>query len=72
MVLSYIVYVTNLYNYCRFGYAWFMVFNVTFNNISVIVAVISIGEGNRSIRGKPPTFHMSLTNVITSCCIEDT
>jgi hypothetical protein len=27
---------TILYNYCRFGYVWFMVFNATFNNISVI------------------------------------
>ena len=32
-----------------------MVFNDTFNNISVIVAVSFIGGGNRSTRRKPPT-----------------
>jgi hypothetical protein len=40
-----------------------MVFNATFNNISVIMAVVSfIGERNQR---KPPTCHKSLTNLIT-------
>jgi len=43
----------------------FMVFNATFNNISVIVAVSFIGVGNRSTSRKPPTCHKSLTNCIT-------
>ena len=49
---------------------WFMVFNSTFNNISVtqkmyIVAVSFIDEGNRSTRRKPLTCRRSLTNSIT-------
>ena len=39
-----------------------MVFNATFNNISVIVAVSFIGGGNQSTWKKPPTCHKSLTN----------
>jgi hypothetical protein len=35
------------------------VFNVTFNNISVIVAVSFIGGGNRSVRTKQPTCRKS-------------
>jgi hypothetical protein len=42
-----------------------MVFNATFNNISVIVAVSFIGGGNLSTRRKPPTCHKSLTIFIT-------
>jgi len=37
---------------------------------SYIMAVIFIGGGNRSTRGKLPTCHKSLTNFITKCCIE--
>jgi len=40
-----------------------MVFNATFNNISVIL---------KSIRRKPPTCRKSLKNFITLCCIEYT
>jgi len=32
---------------------------------SYIVTVSIIGEGNRSTRGKPPTYRKSLTNFIT-------
>ena len=32
-----------------------MVYNTTFNNISVILAVSFIGGGNQSTRRKPPT-----------------
>jgi len=40
-----------------------MVFNATFNNISVISwRSILIGRGNRSTRRKAPTFRQSLTN----------
>jgi hypothetical protein len=45
-----------------------VVFNATFNNISVtryIVAVSFIGGGNWRIRRKPPTSRKSLTNIIT-------
>jgi hypothetical protein len=45
-----------------------MVFNATFNNISVIVAVSFIGGGNLSTRRKPLTCHKSLTIFITLCC----
>ena len=38
-----------------------MVFNDTFNNISVVVS-FTVG-GNQSTLGKPPTCHKSLTNV---------
>jgi len=44
---------------------WLMVFDATFNNISVtlyIVMVSFIGGGNRR---KPPTCRKSLTNFIT-------
>ena len=37
---------------------------------SYIVAVSSIGGGNRSIRRKQQTCHKTLTNFITYCCIE--
>jgi hypothetical protein len=46
-----------------------MVFNASFNNISVIVAVSFIGGGKRSTRRKPPTYRKSLRNFITYCCI---
>ena len=50
-----------------------MVFNATFNNISVISwRSIIIGGGNRSTRRKPSTCRKSLTNFITYCCIEHT
>jgi hypothetical protein len=43
-----------------------MVFNATFNNISVIsLWSVLFNEGNRSIRRKPPTRRKSLTNLIT-------
>ena len=45
-----------------------MVFNATFNNISVISwrSVLSVvGGGNRSTRRKPPTCRKSLTTFIT-------
>ena len=47
-----------------------MVFNATFNNISVISwrSVLMV-RGNRR---KPPTCHKSLTNFFTQCCIEYT
>jgi len=41
-----------------------MVFNTTFNNISLIVVVNFIGEGNRSIQRKPSTSLVSLKNFI--------
>ena len=44
-------------------FGWFIVFNVTFNNISVISCFI--GGGNRNTRRKPPTCRKSLTNFIT-------
>ena len=48
-----------------------MMFNATFNNISVTVSFI--GGGNQSTRRKPPTSCCkSLTNFITWCCIEYT
>ena len=37
----------------RFGLVWFMVFNATFNSISVIVAVSFIDGGNRGTQRKP-------------------
>jgi len=42
-----------------------MVFNATFNNISIIMAVSFIGGGNWSTRRKSPTCLKSLTNLIT-------
>jgi hypothetical protein len=43
-----------------------IMFNVTFNNISVNIMMINFnGEGNRSARRKPLTCHKSLTNFIT-------
>ena len=56
------------------GYFWFlslanyrfvclMVFNTTFNNISVMLwRSVFIGGGNRRTRRKPPTCRKSLTN----------
>ena len=52
------------------GGLWFMVFNVTFNTISVKSWRCFIGGGNRRTRRKPPTCRKSLTNLITYCCIE--
>ena len=49
-----------------------MVFNVTFNNISVISWQFYIGGGNESTQRKPPTCLKSLTNFITSSCTEYT
>jgi hypothetical protein len=40
-----------------------LVFNATFNNISVIIAAFSFIDGVN--RRKPPTYHKSLTNFIT-------
>ena len=45
---------------------WFMVFNATFNNISVtgyIMAVSFFGGGNHSTWRKSPTCRKSLTNL---------
>ena len=44
-----------------------MVFNATFKStiFSYIMAVNSIGGGNRSTRRKPPTCRNALTNFIT-------
>ena len=42
-----------------------MVFNATFNNISVISWWCFTGGGNQSTRRKPPIYHKSLTNFIT-------
>ena len=47
-----------------------MVFNATFNNISVIYGVSFIDGGNWGTRIKPPTWYMSLTSFITQICIE--
>ena len=47
-----------------------MVFNATFNNISVILwRSVLLLEENRRTQRKPPTRRKSLTNCITSCCI---
>jgi hypothetical protein len=46
-----------------------MVFNATFNNISVI-SFSFIGGGNRRTWKKPPTCHKSLTKFITYFKIE--
>jgi hypothetical protein len=45
----------------------FIVFNATFNNISIIyiVAVGLIGGGHQSFRRKPPTCRKSLTNTLS-------
>ena len=57
---------------------WFMVFNATFNNISVIYLVVSfIGGGNRCTRRKAPICLKSPTNfsdvcVKTASCINIT
>jgi hypothetical protein len=49
------------------GLVWFMVFNATFNNISLnyFLEVSVIGGGKRSARRKPLTCCKSLTNFIT-------
>jgi hypothetical protein len=45
---------------------WFLVFNVTFNNISLLIVAVSfIGWGNQSTWRKPPTCHKLLINFIT-------
>ena len=46
-----------------------MVFNATFNNISVISwrSVLLVKEGNQSTRRKSPTFRQSLANFIAQC-----
>ena len=50
-----------------------MVFNSTFNNISVISWRFSfIGGGNWNTWRKQPNCRKSLTNFITYCCIEYT
>jgi len=43
------------------GFVCFMMFDATFNNISVISWVSFIDGGNRSTQRKPPTCHKSLT-----------
>ena len=40
-----------------------MVFNASFNNISVILWRSVIGGGNRCTQRKPPTCHKSLTKL---------
>ena len=54
----------------RFGLVWFIVFNATFNYISVISwrSVVLVEETQR----KPPNYRKSLTNCITYCCMEYT
>ena len=49
-----------------------MVFNTTFNNISVTswLSVLLVGE--TGVPRKPQTWRKSLTNFITQCCIEYT
>jgi hypothetical protein len=49
-----------------------MVFNATFNNISVIRVGSFIGGGNRSTWRKPMPCRQSLTIFITQYCIEYT
>jgi hypothetical protein len=50
-----------------------MVFNATFNNISVISwQSVLFGGGNRSTERKQLTCCKSLTNFIAYCCIEYT
>ena len=50
-----------------------MVFNATFNNISVISWwSLFIGGGNRSTQRKLPICRKSLTNFIIECCIKYT
>jgi len=45
---------------------WFMVFNATFNNISVITwQLVLLVEENESSLGKPPSCRKSQTNFIT-------
>ena len=41
-----------------FGLVWFMVFNATFDNISIIICVL--WGRNRSTRRRPPTYCKSL------------
>ena len=50
-----------------------MMFNATFNNISVISrrSVLLVNE-TQSTQRNPQTYHKSLTNLITSGCIEYT
>jgi len=44
-----------------FGLVWFMVFNATFNNISVISwRSFIVGGWNRSTRRRSPSCHKSL------------
>jgi hypothetical protein len=52
---------------------WFLVFNATLNNISVILWQSLLLVEETGVPGeKPPTCHKSLTNFITQCCIEYT
>ena len=58
--------------YTQTRLVWFMVFNATFNNISVISVAVSWGWGNRSARRKLETCRKSLTKFITLCSIDYT
>jgi hypothetical protein len=56
----------NAWNVFKIRVGWFMVINVTFNNISVISwrSVLLVKE-NQSTQKKPPTCLKSLINFIT-------
>ena len=58
--------------YIWFMGVWVMVFNATFNNISVILWLSFIGGGNQSTQRNLLTCRKSLTNFITWCCIKYT
>jgi len=58
-------------NIC-FSSVWFMVFNTTFNNISVVAVSLLVEETVVPPRRKPLTYRKSLTNLITYCCIKYT
>ena len=50
-----------------------MIFNATFNNITVISWRPALLVEETGVPGeKKPTYHKSLTNFITQCCIEHT
>jgi hypothetical protein len=59
-----------------FTSVWVMVFNATFNNVSVILwrSVLLVEEAvvQKCTMRKPLTDRNSLTNFITKCCIEYT
>jgi hypothetical protein len=60
-----IMFVSNLQQVNRFEENVIMVFNVTFNNISLILKrSVLLAGGNRCTRRKPPTCWKLLTNLI--------